>query len=82
MPLSLATWGLRLYFPFEGSLATDFIALKNPPLSAGYETTNLGSSGKHDSHYSTKNDCHIVSFRLTISQITHDIERNSEIALF
>jgi hypothetical protein len=33
-----------------------FIAFKNPSLSAGFEPVNLGSSGKHDNHYTTKND--------------------------
>jgi hypothetical protein len=31
-----------------------FIALKNPSLLAGFEPVNLGSNGKHDNHYTTK----------------------------
>jgi hypothetical protein len=30
--------------------------LKNPPLSARFELSNLGSNGKHDNHDTTKND--------------------------
>jgi hypothetical protein len=46
----------RLYFPFEGSHATDFIAIKSPSSSAGYEPANLGSSGKQANHYTTETD--------------------------
>jgi hypothetical protein len=60
MPDNL-TWDRRLYFPFEGSHATDFIALKNLSLSAGFEPTNLGSNGKYDNHYTTENDKPTVS---------------------
>jgi hypothetical protein len=48
--------GQRLYFPSEESSAMDFIALKIPSLSAGFEHAILGSSGKHDNHYTTEND--------------------------
>jgi hypothetical protein len=41
------TWDRRLYFPSEGRRAGDFFALKNPTASAGFEPTNLGSSGLH-----------------------------------
>jgi hypothetical protein len=34
----------------------NFIALKNTPLSAGLERASLGFNGKHDNHYTTKND--------------------------
>jgi hypothetical protein len=37
----------RLYFPSEGSRATDFYHPSNPSSSAGFEPANLGSSGKH-----------------------------------
>jgi hypothetical protein len=33
-----------------------FISLKNPSLSAGFETANIESSGKQDNHYTTEND--------------------------
>jgi hypothetical protein len=32
-----------------------FIALKIPWPSAGFEIVNLGSSGKHDNHYTAEN---------------------------
>jgi hypothetical protein len=46
----------RPYFPSEGSLAADFIALKNPSLSAGFESANHGSNGKHNNHNRTDKD--------------------------
>jgi hypothetical protein len=36
----------RLYFPYEESRATDFIALKNLSSSAGFEPANLGLNRK------------------------------------
>jgi hypothetical protein len=33
-----------------------FIARKNTSVSAGFEHTNVGFSGKHASHYTTEND--------------------------
>jgi hypothetical protein len=33
-----------------------FITLKNPSLSAGFEPVNLESNGKHNNHYTTKNN--------------------------
>jgi hypothetical protein len=33
-----------------------FIALKNSSPLAGFEPMNLGSSGKHDNRYTTKNE--------------------------
>jgi hypothetical protein len=56
MPQNVTTWGRWLYFPSEEIHATDFIALKNPSLSAGFETANMGSSGKQYNHYTTEND--------------------------
>ena len=40
-------WDRRLYFPSEGRRAEDFVALKNPTASAGFEPTNLGAKGQH-----------------------------------
>jgi hypothetical protein len=56
----------------EGCRATDFIAFKNPSLSAGYEPRNHASNGKLDNHYTTENDisnirsdsCHFASHLL------------------
>jgi hypothetical protein len=42
-------------FPKEVVLRI-FIAIKDTALSAEFEPSNLGSSGKHDSHYTTEND--------------------------
>jgi hypothetical protein len=39
--------GPTVYFPSEGSRATDFFALKNLLSSAGFDPLNLGSNGKH-----------------------------------
>jgi hypothetical protein len=36
------------YFPSEESRATDFIVLKDPSTSVGFQTAKLGSNGKHD----------------------------------
>jgi hypothetical protein len=41
------TWDGRLYFPSEGRRAEDFLALKNPTASAGFEPANLGTKGQH-----------------------------------
>jgi hypothetical protein len=35
------------YFPSEGRRAEDFIALKNPTASAGFEPANSGTKGQH-----------------------------------
>jgi hypothetical protein len=53
MPWNFTTWDRRLYFPSESSYATDFIALKNPSFSAGFDPANLESNCKHDGHYTT-----------------------------
>jgi hypothetical protein len=37
-----------------------FIAVKNESLWAGPEPANLGSSGKHDNHFSTNNDLQVT----------------------
>jgi hypothetical protein len=34
-------------FPSEGRRAEDFLALKNPKASAGFEPANFGSKGQH-----------------------------------
>jgi hypothetical protein len=39
----------------------DFISLKNPALLARFKPANLGFSGKHNNHYTTKNDLPSVS---------------------
>jgi hypothetical protein len=39
--------------PKEGVLRI-FISLKNPMPSAGFEPANLGSNGKHATHYTTE----------------------------
>ena len=41
------TWDRRLYFPFEGRRAEDFLRPKNPTASAGCEPVNLGTKGQH-----------------------------------
>jgi hypothetical protein len=38
-----------------------FIALKNPLLTARFEPANLGSSGKHDNHYTIENDFQVMT---------------------
>jgi hypothetical protein len=50
----ILTWGLWLYFPFEGKHPADFIALKNPLPSTRFEPANVGSNGKHANHYNTE----------------------------
>jgi hypothetical protein len=47
------TWDRRLYFPSEGSRATDFYRLESVSSSAGSEPASLGSSSKYDSHLTT-----------------------------
>jgi hypothetical protein len=41
------TWDRRLYFPSKGRRSEDFVALKNPMASAGFEPANLGTKGQH-----------------------------------
>jgi hypothetical protein len=41
------TWDRRLYFPSERRRAEDFLTLKNPTASAGFEPANLGTKGQH-----------------------------------
>jgi hypothetical protein len=38
------------------------IALETPSSSAGFEPENFESNGKHDNHYTTKNDNQILIF--------------------
>ena len=42
-----ATWDKRLYFHSEGRCAEDFLVLKNPMVSAGFEPASLGTKGQH-----------------------------------
>jgi hypothetical protein len=42
--------------PSEGISAADFIDLKNPSPSAGFEPTNLWSNGKQANHKTTDDD--------------------------
>jgi hypothetical protein len=44
---NITTWDPWLYFPLEGSRAMDFIALKNPSLSALFEPRTLGPVAIH-----------------------------------
>ena len=48
------TWDRRLYFPSEGRRAEDFLALKNPTASVGFEPANLGTKGQHTTSRSPK----------------------------
>jgi hypothetical protein len=50
------TWYRRLYFPSEGSRATDFYVFKNPSFSVGFEPANLWSNGKYVNHHTTEGD--------------------------
>jgi hypothetical protein len=56
MPQKSYNMGLMTLLPSKGSCAKNFIPLKSPLLSAGFEPMNLGSNGKHDNHYTTEND--------------------------
>jgi hypothetical protein len=56
MPWNLMKWGRRLYFPFEGNRATDFIALEVHRSWPCLNLRTFGSSGKHDNNYITEND--------------------------
>jgi hypothetical protein len=58
----LITWGRRLYFPSEGRRAVDFMALKNPSPSAGFEPANLESNFKHANHLTTEDDKVVTYF--------------------
>jgi hypothetical protein len=46
--------GVLLYFPSETRRAADFIAIKKPIASAGFEPANLSSNGKHTKHYTAE----------------------------
>ena len=37
----------RFYFPSEGRRAEDFLVLKNPTTSVGFEPSHLGTKGQH-----------------------------------
>jgi hypothetical protein len=56
MAWNLMTWGRRLYFPFEGNRAADFIALEVHRSWPCLNLRTFGSSGKHDNNYITEND--------------------------
>jgi hypothetical protein len=45
-----------LLLPLKEVVLRFVIALKNPSSSAGFEPNNLGSNGKHNDHYTTKNE--------------------------
>jgi hypothetical protein len=66
------TWDRRLYSPPPPNedVLLIFIALENPSLSAGFESANLVSSGKHDNLHTTKNDTNLgtlISWRYSLS---------------
>ena len=46
----------QLYFPSEGSHTQVFTLWKNPSTPAGFEPSNLGSSGEYDNHGTTRVD--------------------------
>jgi hypothetical protein len=51
---NLTTWSQKLYFPTEGKYAQDFYRPSKSIASAESELANLGSNGKHTSHYNTE----------------------------
>jgi hypothetical protein len=50
-------------FPLQKGVLRIFIAIENLSPSAWFEPANLRSSGKHDNHYTTKDDCVSYEFR-------------------
>jgi hypothetical protein len=59
---NLTVWGRRLYFPSDGSRATDFIGSGKPLSSAWYEPTILGSNRKHDNQQTTEGENFVLIF--------------------
>jgi hypothetical protein len=55
MPQNLMIWGRRLYFPSEGRRCRFLLPF------AGFEPTNLGSSGNDANHYITENCLHLMT---------------------
>jgi hypothetical protein len=52
-----------------------FIALKNPVVSAGFESANLRFNGKHDNHYTTENDL----FNLNLKAYEYSFIKNDKL---
>jgi hypothetical protein len=46
------TWGFT--YPLKEGVLRIFIALRDPSPPAGIEPANLGSIGRHTSHYTTE----------------------------
>jgi hypothetical protein len=57
---------MDLHPPRKEVMLWIFITLKNWSSSAGFEHANLGSNGKHDNHYTTKNKFLFNSIHYTI----------------
>ena len=88
------TWDKRLYLPSEGRSADDFLALKNPTASAGFEPANLGTKGQHATSRPLKprhwrvtwydqvcTVCHWTFRTLVILLVTNDESEQTDIDL-
>jgi hypothetical protein len=61
MPYDLITWTDGFTFPPKEVVLRIFIVI-NPSLSAGFEPASLGSSVKHNNHYTTENDMCLLMY--------------------
>jgi hypothetical protein len=48
--------------PLKEIVLRIFITLKSPSFLARFKPVNLGSSGKHNNHYTTENDKYMLTF--------------------
>jgi hypothetical protein len=70
--------GAMASLPLRRNSFCDFIAIKNPSSSAGFQPANLGSNCKHNNHYTTENDEHLlreISTRLEVWGIEKNTQR-------
>ena len=72
------TWDRRLYFSSEGRLAEDFLALKNPTASTGFEPANLGTKGQHATPRPPKKLKPIVNLTVTIKSVLINHQLNNQ----
>jgi hypothetical protein len=64
------------FFPLKEVMLQIFIAVTNPSSSTGFEPVNLGSSGKHSNHLTTKNNKMHVGLHVKCPLLLSDLSQH------
>jgi hypothetical protein len=70
MPWKLTAWDRRISCPPNVGVLRIFIDIKSLLPSAGFEPANFGFSGRHTKHYTTENDCTLLTTPLSYHSMT------------